>query len=295
LSIPIAKKIKEQVLSQWIQGISRDAIATNIEIGTGTVSNIMQQYKIVIPDIDLIRQTALQLKKENLDIFSLAASIRLRKLLEQFQLTEEQIESFLEEIDIHCFKKQISPKDFVLKVNEVSDIARDLKCPIQKIPLFVNQLNIQKANLEKDITNKRQQYSQLVREYEKYKDELKEFRAKRHLLPRINELEQLLSNKDKTISLASKEASDLATENYHLKAILAKDDLIPYEINEANKKLLVLYGDNKLIDKKEIAVIVHELYHYPSDHINVIKTMREHIKQQQLEIEKTTDVFENQV
>ena len=94
----------------------------------------------------------------------------------------------------------------------------------------------------------------------------------------------IANSKINTLDLAIKESSDLAKENYQLKAILAKDDILPYEFTEANKKL-DLSGDNKPLDKKEIAAIVYELYYYPSDHINIIKTMRQRIKQQQHEFE----------
>ena len=87
MSNPIPHKIKVQVIHEWIQGIPRDKIAENNDIGRGTVTNIIQQFKINIPDIDLMRHTALQIKKEDLEIFSFAASTRLRKLLEQFQIT----------------------------------------------------------------------------------------------------------------------------------------------------------------------------------------------------------------
>jgi len=46
----------------------------------------------------------------------------------------------------------------------------------------------------------------------------------------------LLNNQNKTLSLTTKELSELANENYHLKAILAKDDILPFEFTEANKK-----------------------------------------------------------
>src|SRR3954452_16932962 len=74
--------------------------------------------------------------------------------------------------------------------------------------------------------------------------------------------------------LVSKESCDLAKENDQLKAILAKDKINQYEFTEANKKLLALDGDNKPLDKKEIADIVYQIYHYPSDHNDIIKTMR---------------------
>jgi hypothetical protein len=112
LSNPIPRQIKVQVLYQWIQGISRDIIAENNDIGRGTVTNIIEQFKTTVPDIDLMRETSLQIKKEDIGIFSFAASIRLRRLLEDLEITEDQIENFLEEIDIYCFKQQISPKDF---------------------------------------------------------------------------------------------------------------------------------------------------------------------------------------
>jgi len=284
LTNPTPRQIKVQVLYQWIQGIARDKIADNNDIGRGTVTNIIKQFKTTVPDLDLMRETSLQIKKENIGIFSFAASIRLRRLLEDLEITEDQIESLLEEINIYCFKQQITPKDFVLKINEVSDLAMDLQTPIHKLPSFVNQLSSHKGKLEREIANKKQEYNQVIKENEKYVDELQEFRAKKHLLPKLNDLQQLLNSKINTLDLAIKESSDLAKENYQLKAILAKDDILPYEFTEANKKL-DLSGDNKPLDKKEIAAIVYELYYYPSDHINIIKTMRQCIKQQQHEFE----------
>jgi hypothetical protein len=102
-------------------------------------------------------------------------------------------------------------------------------------------------------------------------------------LSRLNDLQQLLDNQNKTLALTSKESCDLAKENFHLKAILAKDDILPNEFINANKKL-AFFGDNKPLDKKEIAAIVQEIYHYPSDHIDIIKTMR-HYNNSQREIE----------
>ena len=180
---PTPRQIKVQVLYQWIQGIPRDKIAENNDIGRGTVTNIIKQFKTNVPDIDLMRQTALQIKKEDLEIFSFAASMRLRRLLEGLEITEDQIESLLEEINIYCFKQQITPKDFVLKINEVSDLAMDLQTQIHKLPSFVNQLSSQKGKLEREIANKKQDYNQMARLHEKYVDELKEFREKRHLYP----------------------------------------------------------------------------------------------------------------
>ena len=268
------------MLYQWIQRISRDKIAENNDIGRGTVTNIIEQFKTNVPDIDLMRETSLQIKKEDIGIFSFAASLRLRRLLEDLEITEDQIENFLEEINIYCFKQQITPKDFILKIKQVSNLAMDLQTPIHKLPSFVNQLSVQKNNIERQIAINKEQYQIIIKECKIAANELKEFREKRHLLPKLNHLQQLLDNQNRTLDLASKELCDLAKENDQLKAILAKDKINQYEFTEANKKLLGLDGDNKPLDKKEIADIVYEIYHYPSDHIDIIKTMRQWKKRQ---------------
>nr|MDQ3984660.1 hypothetical protein [Thermoproteota archaeon] len=58
----IPKSIGEQVLKQWLQGMSRDQIAKDNDVGAGTVSAIIKDAKQEIPDIDLLRQVALVLK-----------------------------------------------------------------------------------------------------------------------------------------------------------------------------------------------------------------------------------------
>ena len=37
--------IKKQVIAQYLQGVSRDRIAVDNQIGTGTVSNIIDEWK----------------------------------------------------------------------------------------------------------------------------------------------------------------------------------------------------------------------------------------------------------
>jgi hypothetical protein len=281
LTNPTPRQIKVQVLYQWIQGFSRDKIAENNDIGRGSVTNIIEHFKTTtVPDIDLLRETSLQIKKQDIAIFSLAASLRLRRFLEDRGITEDRIESLLEEIDVFCYKQQITPKDFILKINQASTLARDLQTPIHKLPSIVHQLLNQKGKLEREIAIKKQEYRHVASLHEKYVDELKKFREKRHLLLKLNDLRQLLDHQNRTLDLISQENCDLAKENYYLKAILAKDDILPFEFKETNKKLAFI-GDNKPFDKKEISDIVYELYHYPSDHIDIIKTMRQWNEQRQ--------------
>jgi len=45
-------KIKQRVIAQYLQGVSRDTIAADNGIGTGTVSNIIDEWKKRMQDSD---------------------------------------------------------------------------------------------------------------------------------------------------------------------------------------------------------------------------------------------------
>jgi hypothetical protein len=48
--------------------MSRDEIAKDNDIGAGTVSSIIRDIEEEIPDIDLLREVALRLKKNDLSV-----------------------------------------------------------------------------------------------------------------------------------------------------------------------------------------------------------------------------------
>ena len=147
IQTPYAVKLK--VIEGWIQGISRDKIALDNDIGAGTVTGIIQQFKIDIPDLDLMRELALKIKKENLDLNYFASAVRLKKVLDRLEMTEENVESFLEEINIHCFKKIIDKKEFISKIDEVWKIAKSLDVSIFNIPSHIQKLTKYLAELRK--------------------------------------------------------------------------------------------------------------------------------------------------
>jgi hypothetical protein len=96
------------------QGISRDQIAKDNDIGTRTFSAIIKDTKQKdIPDIDLLREVALVLKDNDLDLTVFASSIRLQKRLDDIDLNEDQIESLIENINTYCFKRSLTIEEFV--------------------------------------------------------------------------------------------------------------------------------------------------------------------------------------
>lgn len=60
--------IRQEVLTQWLQGIARDLIAKNVDIGKGTVSRIVGQYCEEHPDFNTLRSYVVCIKNQGADV-----------------------------------------------------------------------------------------------------------------------------------------------------------------------------------------------------------------------------------
>src|SRR5437660_5650682 len=93
----IDTQVKKQVVNQWLSGDSRDRIAADNEIGTGTVSNIINEWKkgIEDSDYDSLRELAVYSKKEGFGLIDIASYIRLNKYIQKLGANQDQIEAFI--------------------------------------------------------------------------------------------------------------------------------------------------------------------------------------------------------
>ena len=75
----IPKPIKLEVIRKWLEGKSRNKIAKEVGIGAGTVSGIIQEFRQNDPEFDLLREVAVKLKNQGINIESFASLVRLRE------------------------------------------------------------------------------------------------------------------------------------------------------------------------------------------------------------------------
>jgi hypothetical protein len=94
----IDESIKRKVIQQWISGESRDKIAAENNIGAGTVTNIISNYKVGLEKFDSIRQLSIEIRKQGLNWSDLASHIRLYNYLIKSGASEEKVESFVDNI-----------------------------------------------------------------------------------------------------------------------------------------------------------------------------------------------------
>jgi DNA-binding NarL/FixJ family response regulator len=65
----ITNDMKDEVIRLYLQGLSRNDIASTCGVGEGTVSNIIDEWKrsLDIPDVQSLRDLAVNLKKCGID------------------------------------------------------------------------------------------------------------------------------------------------------------------------------------------------------------------------------------
>jgi transcriptional regulator with XRE-family HTH domain len=77
----IPRPIRIQVIRLWLEGISRDKIAEELDISTGAVSGVIKDLRRDDPQFDLLREIAVKIKNLNLSVESFAPLVRIYKVL----------------------------------------------------------------------------------------------------------------------------------------------------------------------------------------------------------------------
>jgi hypothetical protein len=196
----IPNLIRKRVAQQWVEGVSRRIIAKENQIGAGTVSRIIREFKEDGFDLELLREVGLLLKREGLDVNLLPSSVRLRKRLEERGLNEKQVDSLIETIDVHCFRRGVTVEEFVNTIQNISSLSDDLGIPLDQLPQYVAT---QKEELEnqiravKEMKTKRRKLLQSVdvtlgvlEDYDKNKDKLQNYES---MEKQVNDLQQQLN------------------------------------------------------------------------------------------------------
>ena len=130
----IPKVVREKVLTEWLQGVSRDKIAENNDVGRGTVTEIVNGYRENDSDIDKQREFVVALMREGTDLNLFASSIRLKRFTERLGIDEKRLESFLVNVQEHCFKTNKETNDFIKSVNDACRVSNRMETSIEDLP-----------------------------------------------------------------------------------------------------------------------------------------------------------------
>ena len=187
-NIPV--KTKHKVLKLWLSGVSRKKIAEKVGIGEGTVTSIVQEAKVNIPDVDLLHEVATKITRNNWDINIFSSGIRHRKILYEKGITDDQIDSLIENVDEHCFKKKIKIEHFINLVQEVAETLLKYDCSINALPELIAEKQTELFELEQTISSLESSKLELLKENELTVKDINDYSRDKPLVETIKGLRE---------------------------------------------------------------------------------------------------------
>lgn len=173
-------EIREQVLTLWLRAFSRDEIAKIVGIGSGTISEIVKEYNQRNPGFDLLRELVVAIRKEGTNVKHFAPAMRLQRLLESHGLTAEQIESFIANAAIQCFKRKEDLNIFIGDVNKTADLSNKTEVPVEELPVHIQEKDRKLQSLTIAVLSKKEEEKEAVRKCNAAQSQLEE--SRKHLV-----------------------------------------------------------------------------------------------------------------
>jgi regulator of replication initiation timing len=275
LGARIPSTIRKEVIRDWLNGLTREEIANKNQIGAGTVSSIVNECRQAQPDIDLLREVAVNLRRNGWSLGDFASSMRLRTKMAEWGITEDtRMEDLIEAIDVHCFKAELPATDFVEMVHRVASLSNSSKIPLDKIPSKI----LEEEEKLKSIQNKVHIIQNLTEKV------LSDYRLTRNDVADYKNNKPLIINENKKLRLENeilrKDVSNLRRKNdeqYMELCGYGYDELISE--HELKKLDSVWPPNEKRLSVKELHEIAHEIYRSPSRYTEIIKQIRENRNQ----------------
>ena len=174
--------IKQRVIAQYLQGVSRDTIAADNSIGTGTVSNIIDEWKEGVQDSDYesIRELSVFCKKQGITLNALTSCIRLNNYIQSLgaNANESALESLIANLANYPDRDPAKLIEAAAQISE-SDI------PLEKLEEHVKALLTEKETLQRALDEGRaildgvdkdvESRTKLLEEYAQMKSEMRRY------------------------------------------------------------------------------------------------------------------------
>jgi hypothetical protein len=272
LGLIIPPTIRARIIKQWLSGYSRDQIAKDNQIGAGTVSSIVKQHKGEQQDydndsdykFDLTRELAVKLNKEGKDVSSFARAVRLQSKLEERGLNEEQIDSLIENIDVHCLKHGLKPEEFVNTIDNVSALSNSLSVPLDKIPSYITQERREVEKINEEIKSVERRKIEALADLDTTIEDLDEYVRSRPLADKLKEtqrrLEEATRQRDYYIDMTYSKEFDKYMLGYDWSVSEDHLDLVSEKLGRP-------------FDIDELILVMEELFFHPNDYIDIIRTL----------------------
>jgi tetratricopeptide (TPR) repeat protein len=188
-------------------------------------------------------------------------------MLQDRGLDEQQIESLIVNIDVHCFKRGLTSQKFVGIVNDVCTRSDSLAIAVDKLPDYLIELKKRYEEVvtqEKDITMKK---DLVLQDYNRTKDTIEDYTKNKPLYENYKLLQAKLEEETRRRWELLEELNKSQMEN-----IALRDEFsVPKDAIElANRD-----GKYDRLTEEELLKIAKELLQYPNRYMDLINIIKE--------------------
>jgi hypothetical protein len=153
----ITSDMKDEVIRLHLQGESRNDIARTCGLSEGTVSNIEDEWKhsLGIPDVQSLRELAVNLKRCGIDAPRCAEGLRIKNTMRKLGVNPNQFEGFINEVYEYCQRIGLAPQDIASNLQALINLSKDI--PFSKIPERIEEKKGEISMLDEEIRKKYQE------------------------------------------------------------------------------------------------------------------------------------------
>lgn len=162
------------------------------------ILSIVQETSKKYNDIDLLRHLALELKEAGLEPFVLGFAIRIKKVMEENDINEDQIEPINSDFASYCYKHNLSFEELIQSGYKALLLEEEFRVSIEKIPEYISKSKQILDNLENQIKTQQSKlhgvwttYETLNGKLEKIKNEYSAIEPSQKLRLELEEIKQI--------------------------------------------------------------------------------------------------------
>ena len=100
-----------------------------------------------------------------------------------------RVESFIENINIHCFKCRMKTEEFINIINKVSVLSEKLGMPLDKLPNYLIQKELEVEKMNGEIEDVKMKKHLVLQNYGITMNDLDEYKSNKPLIYRIPQAE----------------------------------------------------------------------------------------------------------
>jgi hypothetical protein len=137
--------VKRRLVQQWLAGEAREKIIADNNIGAGTISIIVDEYKSGLDNfnLDSFRELTLEAKKRGMTPNDLASFFRVYNFFRNSRAKENEVESFI----INVNSGYIPPGKAIELLDQIYELSKSESVPPGQLPNYVRQKLEEKQRL----------------------------------------------------------------------------------------------------------------------------------------------------